>query len=67
MNEEQKWLLATAISLLAALLTMPTIIGPIFFGLLAIGFIVKWQTVKNDGQKPWWSKSVVTMWRERGE
>jgi len=66
MNEQQKWLAATAISLVAALVLIPTVIGAIGFGLLAIGFAVKWQTAKHDG-RPWWTKSVVTLWRERGE
>ena len=65
MNEERKYLAATAISLLAALVLIPTVIGTVIFGLLAIGFIVKWQEAKH-GEKPWWSKSVVTLWRDRG-
>ena len=66
MNEQQKYLAAVSISLIAALLTAPTIIGPIFFGLLALGFLIKWYETKH-GDRPWWTKSFVTLWRERGE
>lgn len=66
MDEQQKWLAATAISLVAALVLIPTVIGSVVFGALALGFIVKWQTAKH-GERPWWSKSVVTLYRERGE
>lgn len=64
MDDQQKYLAATAISLLATLLLLPTVIGSVVFGLLSIGFMVKWQTAKH-GERPWWSKSVVTLWRDR--
>lgn len=66
MEETQKWLAATAISWIAALVLIPTVIGAVIFGLLGIGFAVKWQTAKHD-ERPWWTKSFVTLWRERGE
>ena len=66
MNDQRKYLAAVSISLIAALVTSPTIIGPIFFGLLALGALVKWYEAKY-GERPWWTKSFVTLWRERGD
>ena len=66
MNDQRKYLAAVSISLIAALVTSPTIIGPIFFGLLALGALVKWYEAKH-GERPWWTKSFVTLWRERGD
>lgn len=66
MNEQRKWLAAAAICFAAAFVTIPTVIGTIVFGLMAIGALVKWQTAKH-GERPWWTKSVVTLWRERGD
>ena len=67
MNERQKWLAATGISLVATLILIPTVIGSVIFGLLSIGLMVKWLTARNDGDRPWWTKSFVTLWRERGD
>lgn len=67
MNEQQKYLAATSISLIATLVLIPTVIGSIIFGALAIGFAVKWLSVRGDGGRPWWTKSFVTLWRERGD
>lgn len=66
MDEQQKYLAGVSISLIAALLTVPTVIGPIFFGLLALGMLIKWYEAKHD-ERPWWTKSLVTLWRERGD
>jgi len=64
MDEERKWLAATAILLAATTVTIPTVIGPIVFGVMALGTIVKWQEAKH-GKRPWWSKNLLTLWRER--
>lgn len=60
MNDQKKYAIATGICLLVAGFTLPTVIGPIVFGILAIGFAVKWSKERNDGETPWWAKSYLT-------
>lgn len=49
MNEKQKYLAGVAISLVTALVLLPTVIGAIVFGVIALGCFGKyWELRKED-------------------
>lgn len=66
MEKHQRLYGAAIVFGILSLATSPTIIGGIVFGLLGIGALIKGYEAQT-GTRPWWSKSVVTLWRERGE
>ena len=66
MEETRKWAATAAVLFTLATISAPTVIGPVVFGLLGLGAVIRWQAAKYD-ERPWWSKSFITLWRERGE
>lgn len=48
MNEKQKWLAGTAISLATATILIPTVIGAIVFGVIALGCFGKYWEVRTE-------------------
>jgi len=64
MDTSQKYWIGIGVCIALAGLTVVTIIGPVIFGLLALGLFVKLKEHQH-GERPWWAKSMVTHWRER--
>lgn len=65
MESRTKKLIGAFVCGILAILTSWTIIGGILFGLIGIGLLVQAYEEKH-GDRPWWAKSFVTLWRERG-
>jgi len=59
----KKYVYATICGILAVA-TSFTIIGGIVFGLMGVGFLIQGYEAKH-GDRPWWTKSFLTLWRER--
>ena len=66
MDTERKYWIGIGLSIVAAGVTFFTLIGPVIFGLVALGLFVKLKEHQH-GERPWWAKSMVTHWRERKE
>lgn len=66
MENHTRWYVGGMISAVLAIVTSPTIIGAFVFGLISLGCIVKGYEAKH-GDRPWWSKSFITLWKERKE
>lgn len=66
MEQHTKWYLGAVVSGLLAVVTSVTIIGGIVFGLMSIGCLIKGYEAKH-GDRPWWTKSFRTLWKERKE